>query len=135
MTVEQADNLYELPERFERLSRSIAEMLSQLIEQANELTARTETPRKRVFADLQALLAEIPERDQGVVLSRLEHEVQRVLDERGSPKVSVSGGKDACLGRPGGRVDATEGGTSVGVCGIIQGGELVGGGVQVETTC
>jgi hypothetical protein len=135
MSVEQANNLYELPERFERLSRSMAEMLSQLIKEANELVARTEGHRKRVFADLHALLEEVPEPDQGVVLSRLEHEVQRVLDEQGSPKVSVSGGKDACLGRPGGRVDATEGGTTVGVCGIIQGGELVGGGVQVETTC
>jgi primase-polymerase (primpol)-like protein len=42
MSVERAHNLYELPERFERLSRSMAEMLSQLIEEANELVARTE---------------------------------------------------------------------------------------------
>jgi hypothetical protein len=135
MSVERAQNVYELPERFERLSRSMAEMLSRLIEDANGLAERMEGHRKRVFADLQALFEEVPEPDQGIVLSRLEHEVQRVLNEQGSPKVSVSGGKDACLGRPGGRVDATEGGTTVGVCGIIQGGELVGGGVQVETTC
>jgi hypothetical protein len=58
MSAEQAGNLYELPERFERLSRSMAEMLSQLIEEANELVARTEGHRKRVFADLHALLEE-----------------------------------------------------------------------------
>jgi hypothetical protein len=135
MSADQIQYQYELPERFERLSRSMAEMLSQLIEEADELATRREGHRKRVFADLHALLEEVPEPDHGVVLSRLEHEVQRVLDEKGSPKVSVSGGKDGCLGRPGGGVHATDGGTTVGVCGIVQGGELVGGGVQVETTC
>jgi hypothetical protein len=83
---------------------------------------------------MKALLDDVPAPDQGVVLTRLEHEVQRVLDERGSPKITATSGPTACVGRPGARVDATEGGTSVGACAMVSGGRVIGGGVQVSTS-
>jgi hypothetical protein len=130
-----ASGPYELhAERFNRLARNMADLLTELIDEANELLSRSEARRKKVFVDMKALLDDVPAPDQGIVLTRLEHEVQRVLDEKGSPKVTASSGPDACVGRPGARVDANINGTTVGACAMVSGGNVIGGGVQVSTS-
>jgi hypothetical protein len=113
--------------RFERLAKNIADLLTELISATNETATRSEERRKRAFVDLRALLDEIPAPDQGVVLTRLEYEVQRTLDAQGSPKVTVSAG---CVGRNGGSINATDNGVTVGACAIVEGGKVIGGGVQ-----
>lgn len=113
--------------RFGRLAEDIATLLTELIDHTNVVMTGLESRRRAVFLDLSRILDGIPARDQGVLLTRLEGSVQAVLDARGSPKVTVEGG---CLGRPGGTVTATEGGVSVSACAVVQGGELIGGGVR-----
>jgi hypothetical protein len=122
------------PERFGRLVKNLVALLNDLINEANETAARSEARRKKVFVDLRALLDEIPAPDQGIVLTRLEHEVQGAFDEQGSPKVSVDAGSGACVGRPGGRVDANLNGTTVGACATVEGGKVTGGGVQASVS-
>jgi hypothetical protein len=116
-------------ERFQRLSKNMAMFLNELIQATNELASRSETSRKRVFADLRVLLDEIPIPDQGVLLTRLEHEVQRILDLQGTPKVERSEG---CVGRSGGGLKATEGDVTVGACVTTGRGGVTGGGVEVS---
>ena len=119
------------PERMERLTNNFAILLRDLIREARELAARTEPHRKKVLVDLRALLDEIPDHDQGIVLTRLQHQVQRALDAEGSPKVGISTG---CVGRPGAGVNATENGVTVGACATVEGGKVTGGGVEVSVS-
>jgi hypothetical protein len=113
-----------------RLATNLADLLLELLDEMNKVAARSEPKRKKVLVDLRAVLKQVDERDQGVILTQLRHDVQRQLDSRGSPKVTVSGGSTGCVGRPGGGVNATEGGVTVGVCAVVDGVKPIGGGVQ-----
>jgi hypothetical protein len=97
------------PKRISRLATHIADLLLELMDAMNEVATTSEARRKKVLVDLRATLAEVSERDQGIVLTQLRDDVQRELDSRGSPKVTVTGGDHGCVGRPGGSINATEG--------------------------
>lgn len=114
-------------ERVERLARNVATLLTELFDSVKEMEARSESTRRKVFVDLRALLDEIPVADQGILLTRLEYEVQRVFDAQGSPKVSFGSG---CVGQPGGGINASDGNLTVGACAIVDDGKIQGGGVQ-----
>jgi len=115
-------------ERVERLARNVATLLTELFDSVKEMAARSESTRKKVFVDLRALLDEIPAADQGILLTRLQYEVQRVFDAQGSPKVGFSSG---CVGEQGAGINASDGNLTVGACVMINdSGAIDGGGVQ-----
>lgn len=114
-------------ERLRRLSMNVAELLAELLKEMNALATRTKKTRQNVFVELRDIMDHLPARDQGIILTRLEEDVQRIVDAKGSPNITVSPG---CVGRPGGSINASEGGVTVGACAVVKGGQIIGGGVQ-----
>ncbi len=96
-----------------RLAKNTADLLSELMRVKDEYAAKSRDTRTRMQADLKALLAPISPSDRGYLISQLSLEVQRIFDERGSPKVGVTSG---CVGTGGFGINATEGNVTAGVC-------------------
>ncbi len=119
--------------RLHRLAENTTNLLSELMSAIDEYAVKSLATRTRLLADLKALLDPIPPNDRGYLISQLSFEVQRIFDERGSPKVGVTAG---CVGTGGFGIHATEGNVSAGVCvtGSFATGPT-GGGIEASFSC
>jgi hypothetical protein len=116
-------------ERVQRVARHLAQYLGDLLETMNRFMEEATPTRNRILADVEALVASLPERDGDALLGAIAAETQKVFNAAGSPKVGVSKG---CVGLDGGGVTATEGNVTVKGCviGTFQSGPQ-GGGAEV----
>ena len=116
-------------ERLELLSRNVAKLLSDFLKQSAALEKRSQPLRRRINADLRALVRSLPPEDRRGLGRLVAKRVQEIFDATGSPKVESSEG---CVGRKGGGIRASSNGNFAGACVIAgQGGGIVGGGVEV----
>ncbi len=125
--------------RVKRAARNLAKYLGDLHQNMTEFMIKNKPVRRRILADVKALVDSVPKSDRDLVAQAIAIETQRVftaqpvLAAKRSPKVGVSSG---CVGRPGGGVTVSDGGATVKGCVIgTPGSGLQGGGVEVSVSC
>ena len=130
---------------FDRASRELGALLTDLASSAAGEEHWTRAARRRILADVRTLIADLPPEQEDAFMRELADGVERHIGEPdvtlnasdvvalARPKVGVESG---CVGRDGGGVYGEFGGVRVKVCviGSLDEG-IQGGGIEVTVPC
>jgi hypothetical protein len=121
----------EQDKRVERIARHATEFLSGFLNSMEHQMREAEPIRNRILADLRALNEDASAADRERIHQQIAEQTQLAFAALGAARVDFD---DGCVGRGGGGVTVSQGGTTVKGCVIVEGQTVQGGGIEVSTT-